>query len=89
MGYRIELGEIETIINAHEKISTACCLYDPENQKIILLYKGEIGETELKSYIDNSLLQYMRPDKLIKLDQIPLNPNGKIDRVYLKKEYMR
>ena len=89
MGYRIELGEIETIINAHEKISNACCLYDPETQKIILLYKGEIGETELKSYIDNSLLQYMRPDKLIKLDQIPLNPNGKIDRVYLKKEYMR
>ncbi len=82
MGYRIELGEIETNINACSGIVTCCVTYIDNN--IILNYVGDIKEEELVKYINEKLLNYMRPNKIIKLDKMPYNANGKIDRVKIK-----
>ncbi len=84
MGHRIELGEIETIVSAFEGIEQNCCLYDVKKAKIVLFYTGNLQTKELTERLKTSLPEYMLPSTKIKLEIMPLNLNGKIDRVRLK-----
>lgn len=85
MGYRIEMGEIEAAFGAVEEIELAICIYDLENEKIILAYEGDkqLKET-LEEIAKNLLPQYMRPHEYEAFDIFPKNANGKIDRKQLK-----
>ena len=85
MGHRIELGEIETAISAVEGIEQNCCLYDTEKSKIVMFYTGSIEPQAVVDAIKNAVPDYMIPNKKVKLDKMPINLNGKIDRVELKK----
>ncbi len=86
-GYRIELGEIETAISAIPEIESSCCLFDDVEKRIICVYKGEIEKSTLRKELKKSLLRYMMPHQYIKLDDMPLNDNGKINRKELIKLY--
>lgn len=87
MGHRIELGEIETIVNMHDGVNSACCLFDGEKKKIILYYAGELSTGDMATYIKNKLPRYMVPNVIKQLEAMPFTPNGKIDRNLLKKWY--
>ena len=87
MGYRIELGEIETTINNVEGVSTCACIYDKEYSKIVLFYQGDKEKEDIIGASKKVLTTYMQPSSIIKLDRMPYNSNGKIDRVNLKKIY--
>ncbi len=91
MGYRVELGEIETAILAINGVDNACILYDSENKNIVLIYESSsnITKNEILVSLSDKLPKYMIPNKFILLDKIPLNVSGKIDRSYLKKEYLK
>lgn len=80
MGHRIELGEIEAAASLSEKVDRACCIYDAENKKIVLYYTGSAEEPELSAFLRDYLPRYMLPAKCIRLDRMPLTPNGKLDR---------
>lgn len=82
MGYRIELGEIEAAASGNEKVKRVCCLY--VNNRIIMYYEGNIEQEKMQEFMRNKLPEYMVPGVLIPLKEMPLNANGKIDRVYLK-----
>lgn len=86
MGYRIELGEIETAILAIKDIDNACVLYDLENKNIVLVYESSAkkSQKEILISLSDKLPKYMLPNRFILLDEMPLNINGKIDRVKLK-----
>lgn len=85
MGHRIELGEIEVNVNMMEGISTSCCVYDREKEKIRLYYVGDPEVKDLVAALKEKLPRYMIPNKVEKLDAMPLTANGKIDRVTLGK----
>lgn len=85
MGHRIELGEIETAISAVEGVEQNCCLYDTEKSKIVMFYTGSIEPQAVIDAIKNAVPDYMIPNKKVKLEKMPINLNGKIDRVELKK----
>lgn len=87
MGHRIELGEIEVNVNMMEGISTSCCVYDKEKEKIVLYYVGDLEVKDVVSILKDKLPRYMIPNKVERLDQMPLTANGKIDRVFLKNKY--
>ena len=87
MGHRIELGEIEVIVNMHEAVRSACCIFDQEKKKIVLFYTGEIAVADLMAYIKGKLPRYMVPNVTRQLEVLPVTPNGKIDRNGLKKLY--
>ena len=55
--------------------------------KIVLCYVGELTEKELVAVLKEKLPRYMIPNKVIRLEEMPLTANGKIDRVTLKKRY--
>ena len=84
MGHRIELGEIEAVANMHGSVSSACCLYDRDRQKLVLFYAGELSPGELTGFLRDKLPRYMLPSQVRQLPQMPLTPNGKIDRNLLK-----
>lgn len=84
MGHRIELGEIETAALAVERVKQACCLYDVARSKIVLFYAGSLNDEELKEVILAHVPHYMIPNRFIKMEEIPLNMNGKMARVFLK-----
>ena len=88
MGHRIELGEIETAALALPELSGVCCLYNDKKQKITLfatLADGvECGPRDIQRILFGRLSKYMVPGKVILLEKIPVNANGKTDRQYLK-----
>ncbi len=85
MGYRIELGEIETAASSLENMQECVCVYDSENDKIVLIYCArKTDEKMIMNELSNKLPPYLLPNRFIKLKQMPHNQNGKIDRAYLK-----
>lgn len=84
MGHRIELGEIETIVSGVDEIQQCCCVYDSSKKRIVLFYRGEAGKEYIVSVMKKNLPQYMLPGKIIKIEEMPMNANGKIDRKKLQ-----
>ena len=87
MGHRIELGEIEVNVNMMEGIRISCCIYDKETDKIVLFYVGDMELKELVTILRNKLPRYMIPNKVLKLETMPLTANGKLNRVELTKMF--
>jgi acyl-coenzyme A synthetase/AMP-(fatty) acid ligase len=88
-GYRIELGEIEHIlVNSLQLVANGCVVYHQQNKEITLIYEApnDIPSTEFRKRIGRILPKYMIPSKYIRMDKLPMNPNGKIDRLKLNKE---
>ena len=83
MGYRIELPEIEHQVLGIPGIATACVVYDVPRKAITLFYQP-VGEAVPAATIRQALgaifPKYMLPTAIHAMDQLPMNPNGKIDR---------
>lgn len=86
MGHRIELGEIETAASSMPGINQNCCVYDERHHRIVMYYTGDIDAKKLAEGMKTLLPDYMVPGRFILLNSMPLNLNGKIDRVLLTKE---
>jgi bacitracin synthase 3 len=83
-GYRIELGDIESHLANHKKIKESIVLAkEKEGDKYLVAYYVsdiEIPVSELRSFLSEKLPEYMVPSFYIRLEKIPLTPNGKMDR---------
>ena len=86
MGHRIELGEIETAVSSLQGISMCCCMYDERKSRIVLFIEGENTKEVINEQLKTLIPEYMLPNRLICMDKIPLNSNGKVDRVVLKEQ---
>ncbi len=84
LGQRIELMDIEASAMSVEGADRACALYDMKRKKIILIYSGEIEREEFSEKLKEKLPPYMLPGKTVRIDSLPLNKNGKIDRKALE-----
>jgi non-ribosomal peptide synthetase component F len=84
LGHRIELGEIETAVSSFEEVTLCCCLYDEKRQKIVLFVDIDIDRDTVRNRLLSMIPEYMIPGKVIYMDDMPINANGKIDRVKLK-----
>lgn len=89
MGHRIELGEIEVNVNMQDGIVLSCCIYDKEKEKIALFYEGDIEVKDIVERLKARLPRYMIPNRVFKLDRMPLTANGKLDRNALKNTYKK
>lgn len=84
-GYRIELGEIESRLLENEAVKNAVVIdrVDDAGKKYLCAYvvmEDELNITEIRDYLGERLPHYMVPQYFIDMDEIPLTPNGKIDR---------
>jgi acyl-coenzyme A synthetase/AMP-(fatty) acid ligase len=84
-GFRIEMGEIESELLRHEDIKEAVVAArdDKEGTKYLCAYlvsEKELPVADLRNHMAQNLPEYMIPSYFIRLEQIPLTPNGKVDR---------
>jgi len=89
-GFRIEVEEIEEQLLTHEEIKKTLVLAkeDEKGDKCLCAYivpqaPHSLNPYKLRKYLLKGLPEYMIPSHFIFLDQIPLTPNGKIDRKLL------
>lgn len=87
-GYRIELGEIESIVNRLSEVRQGACLYDGRKSRIVLFCQLNEGlyadEKEVLNLLRGRLPDYMLPGKVVIMDVMPLNANGKVNYQGLK-----
>lgn len=89
-GNRIELGEIEVAVNALDGVTGAACIHDNEEDKIVLYYTTASGdELDIINLVKDKLPKYMFPNVINRIDAMPHNMNGKIDRIALKRQYIK
>jgi amino acid adenylation domain-containing protein len=84
-GYRIELGDIESKLLEHVDIEDAVVLEGKEENRDKYLCAYIVGRqgltvSGLREYLLNKLPDYMIPTYFVSLPEIPLTPNGKVDR---------
>lgn len=77
-GYRIELGEIEAVAAQCEGVNQVAAAV--KNGAIVLYWCGPAEDIALESYLKDHLAEFMIPAFYKRLDAMPLNGNGKIDR---------
>ena len=83
-----EPGEIEAAIGALPEIHACVCIYLETTDEILLFYQGKIKQEALSAAVSGKLPAYMRPNKFIRIRQMPYNSNGKVDRKLLKTNYL-
>lgn len=87
-GNRIEMGEIEVAVNSISNVTNAACVFDQQNDKIVLFYTTADGkELDIINLVKDKIPTYMFPEVINCLKVMPYNMNGKIDRIELKKMY--
>ena len=84
-GFRIELGEIENTLSKCEGIKESFVVdkTDENGNKFLCAYylaNEEVAATKLRNELTKGLPDYMVPTYFIRLDKMPLTPNGKLDR---------
>lgn len=93
-GFRVELKEVERAVVSYDGIketaviprvdsmgvTSIACYYTAKENNIIL--------EELTGYLREMLPDYMIPSFFIEMDEMPLTPNGKIDRKKLSESRM-
>lgn len=83
-GFRIELSEIDKVLSSYPGILNCISTIQVINSKkyIVSYYTSNavFVESNLKDYLKKSLPKFMIPSKIIRLDALPLNNNGKVDR---------
>jgi amino acid adenylation domain-containing protein len=93
-GFRVELGEIEAHLLNHEHTrEVVVLLLDKDGHQHLCAYivpsegaPGDVSAEEklstpaLRKYLSQHLPDYMIPSYFVLLEEIPLTPNGKVDR---------
>lgn len=91
-GYRVEPAEVQSRLLQHELISGAAVVAvseDGENRLLayVVPTSGHAAEgldvTAIRQYLRRDLPEYMVPAAIIAIAQIPLTPNGKLNRAQL------
>ncbi len=84
-GFRVEVGEIEATLKLHRDVRQAVVTdWDREDgRKLLAAYVVVNSNTsvgELKRLLRDQLPEYMVPAVFVRMEQLPLLPNGKVDR---------
>lgn len=85
-GFRIELGEVEKALSGHPSVGTAVVTItgSDSSNKLIVAYLvaekgGKIDLASVREMAKKQLPNYMVPDHVVEIEELPVTPNGKLD----------
>lgn len=86
-GLRVELSEIEKQILSTIKLKSCAVIYKKDKGYIsaFICANEEINISETRKKLTQKLPLYMVPKYIIQIDEMPLTPNGKINKKILEK----
>ena len=85
-GYRIEVGEIEAALQQLPGVRACAVLAredKPEQKRLVAYYVADdalVSARRLREQLARALPDFMVPAIYIRLDALPVTPNGKLDR---------
>ncbi|WP_413471445.1 amino acid adenylation domain-containing protein, partial [Streptomyces sp. MB09-02B] len=86
-GFRVELGEVESALSRHPGVSEAVAVVRedrPGDRRLVAYLVAGAGpvptDAELRGHLQHTLPDYMVPSAFVRLDELPLTANGKLDR---------
>jgi amino acid adenylation domain-containing protein len=85
-GFRIELGEIEVALRRHPQVADGVVVARPSGVDValvayvVLLDGVALQPGGLRSFLSDRLPEHMVPALFVALPELPLSPNGKVDR---------
>ncbi len=87
-GYRIEISEIETQLRTYESIKNFVIISRDNKHGVkeliaFIVPFHEFDPAAIRRHLSMKLPEYMIPSKIIRLDDIPLTINGKINKKIL------
>jgi amino acid adenylation domain-containing protein/non-ribosomal peptide synthase protein (TIGR01720 family) len=84
-GFRIELGEISAALLRDEAVSQAVVVLRGERPQLVgyVVAPAGVDVEALRGRVAGSLPEYMVPSSILIVDEIPVTPNGKLDRAAL------
>jgi amino acid adenylation domain-containing protein len=89
-GFRIEPAEIVKVLDEHPVVQASTVVtheVEPGDKRLVAYFvpaaKAQPTHTELRNFIATRLPEYMVPATFVKLEALPLNPSGKVDRAAL------
>lgn len=95
-GFRIEPAEIVRVLDEHPAVVASAVLareVSPGEMHLVAYVVPSAGSqltgSEVQNFIAGRLPEYMLPTLLVKLDALPLNSNGKVDRAGLPEPNLR
>ncbi len=89
-GFRIEPAEIVKLLDEHPAVQASAVVareVEPGDKRLVAYFvpaaKAQPTHTELRNFIAARVPEYMVPATFVKLEALPLNASGKVDRAAL------
>lgn len=83
-GFRVELGEVEAALARHPSVKECAIVAEPQRLLAYLVSSGERSPVgDLRTFLAESLPEYMVPSLFTWVDAMPYTRNGKLDRAAL------
>lgn len=86
-GFRIDKGEIESCLKKFGEVVVTTEKNQLQDITLVAYIVSSIEKEYIYQSLKDTLPDYMIPSKLIYLDKMPLNVNGKVDFSYLHQMY--
>ncbi|XP_049888105.1 beta-alanine-activating enzyme [Pectinophora gossypiella] len=87
-GHKINLQSIENTVMQCPRIKTCSCVWLPKPKVLHVYYSSEtFSSQDLSDYLKCKLDDKHWPDRIIRVDNMPVNSHGKISKVLLAKMY--
>lgn len=64
-------------------VERCCCLFDEKHSRLKGIYTGAVEKGELHRIMKEKLPVFMVPGVLMRVEEMPMTKNGKIDRKLL------
>ncbi|MDB4950669.1 MAG: tycC1, partial [Gemmatimonadetes bacterium] len=82
-GFRVEPGEVEATLRRHPGVADCAVVARPDargDKRLAAYWAGTADADALRAHLRAALPPHMVPSAFVRMDALPLNANGKLDR---------